>query len=355
MEKNRKLLIAGYYGFGNLGDEAIRIALDCALKQRGFVQHVFLVAKRQGEHEVNRSSPIQVLRALRRSSALVFGGGGLLQNQTSHRSLFYYLCLIRLARLARRPVFLVGQGIGPIRGCPARMATRFDLKHVSHIGCRDQGSLDLLREIGLNGVLDGDLFFLYPPLDRALVGTISRPPKILLSLKGPGAKLPRRLVDRWEDLLESLHAHTGAAFTLLPFFPAEDLPLAKAILGRLSAFCQIICPHSVEEASGAMVRANLLIASRLHPLEVALRVGTPMLAIAENPKIERFLDEVRTLGAPQIASTEFPSLKEVLLLRNTPPARDSLLQVYNELHEKTEAAFAAFVDEVEAVVGGPDD
>ncbi len=355
MGENCKLLIAGYYGFGNLGDEAIRIALDCALKQGGFVQRVFLVAKPQGDHEVNRSSPIQVLRALRRSSALMFGGGGLLQNRTSRRSLSYYLCLILLARLARRPVFLVGQGIGPIRGQCARMVTRFVLKHVSYIGCRDQGSLSLLREMGPTGVLDGDLFFLHPPLERALAVPQNESPRIALSLKGPGTKLPQQLVDRWSGLLESIHSHTNAIFTLVPFFPAKDLPLAEEIARKLTASCQITCPHSVEEASEAIAKVNVLISSRLHPLEVSLRVGTPMLAIAEDPKIERFVDEARALGASQILCSEFPSMEEGLLLLNAPSARDSQLQVYKELHERTKAAVAAFVDELEAVVGGPDD
>ena len=355
MEKNRRLLMVGYYGFGNLGDEAIRIVLDHALKHIGAFQRVFLVAKPQGEDEVNRSSPTQVLRALRCTSALVFGGGGLLQNRTSQRSLLYYLFLILLARLTHRPVFLLGQGVGPIRGRPARMATRFALKHVSHIGCRDRGSLSLLGEMGLAGVLDGDLFFLHPPLEGPLTAPQADPPRITLSLKGPGVKLPRRLVDRWVDLLESVRARTDATFTLLPFFPTEDLPLAEIIARKLTASCQIICPHSVEQAGNEIAKTNLIIASRLHPLEVSLRVGTPILAIATDPKTERFIEEVGALGAPQIASTEFPSLKEVLLFLNRPPARDSLLQVYNELHERTHAAFAAFVDEVKAAVGGPDD
>ncbi len=355
MKKNRKLLIVGYYGFGNLGDEAIRIALDDALKENGVSQRVFLGAKPQGEHEVNRNNPFHVFRALRRSSALVFGGGGLLQNRTSQRSLFYYLFLIVLARLARRPVFLVGQGIGPIRGQPARMATRFVLRHASHIGCRDQGSLSLLREMGLIGVLDGDLFFLHPPFEGPLAVPQDETPRITLSLKGPGAKLTRRLVDRWVGLLEGVRARTDVTFTLLPFFPTEDLPLAEQIARKLTASCQIICPHSVEQASEAIVESNVLVSSRLHPLEVSLRVGTPILAIAEDPKIQQFVDEVRALGASQIAFTDFPSLKDVLLLRNTPPARDSLLQVYNELHERTQAAFGVFVDELEAVVGGAND
>jgi len=83
--------------------------------------------------------------------------------------------------------------------------------------------------------------------------------------------------------------------------------------------------------------------------------GNLGLAIAEDPKIERFVDEARVLGALQIPCTGLPSLEEVLLPLSTPPTRDLQLKVYDELHERTQAAFAAFVDELKAVVGGAND
>jgi len=143
-------------------------------------------------------------------------------------------------------------------------------------------------------------------------------------------------------------------FILLPFFPAKDLSLAEEITRRLSFPCQITSPDSVEEASEAIASADLLISSRLHPLEFALRVGTPMLAIAEDPKVKQLVKEVRSVDGPQIPCTPFPSLEEVLLLLNYPPQRDSLQAAYRRLHERTDEAFSSFLSKLETVLGERD-
>lgn len=354
MSEKQAVVVAGYYGFGNLGDEAIRDALVGELTRSELVTPIFLVAAPRRANEVKRSSPIRVFAALRGASALLFGGGGLLQNRTSNRSLYYYLSLILLARLSRRPVFLLGQGIGPIRGMLARGATHYALSKAVYIGCRDQRSLDLLERIGLKGVLDGDLFFLFPPIAQLLAAPRDETPRIILSLKDPGTATRQELIEQSVELIEGVHGDTSALFILLPFFPAKDLSLAEEITRRLSFPCQITCPDSVEEASEAIASADLLISSRLHPLEFALRVGTPMLAIAEDPKVKQLVKEVRSVDGPQIPCTTFPSLEEVLLLLNYPPQRDFLQAAYRQLHERTDEAFSSFLSKLETVLGGRD-
>jgi len=111
------IVIAGYYGFGNLGDEAIRVALRQKFDKRG-INTIWLTARPHARDEIDRKSMLRVYAALRASRALVLGGGGLLQNRTSNRSLLYYLGLIALARLARRPVFLIGQVAAAIKEAP---------------------------------------------------------------------------------------------------------------------------------------------------------------------------------------------------------------------------------------------
>lgn len=354
MSEKWGVVVAGYYGFGNLGDEAIRDALVGELRRSELVTPILLVASKTRKGEVKRSSPIRVFASLRGASAILFGGGGLLQNRTSNRSLYYYLSLILLARLARRPAFLIGQGIGPIRGTLTRVATRYTLSKAIYIGCRDQGSLDILGEMGINGILDGDLFFLFPPTTQLPSPAPNEPPRIILSLKGPGAARRLELIEQSVELIERVHEDTSALFIFLPFFPAKDLSLLEKITRRLSFPCQITSPGSVEEASAVIARANLLISSRLHPLEFALRLGTPMLAIAEDPKVEQFVKEVRSIDGPQIPCTSSPSPDEVLLLLNFPPQRDSFQAAYHRLHERTTEAFSSFTSKLETVLGEKD-
>jgi polysaccharide pyruvyl transferase CsaB len=348
--EKKRLVIAGYYGFGNLGDEAIRVALRTALNKREGLQPVWLVPQPQDNtNEVNRAHPLAIFAGLRRSAALLFGGGGLLQNKTSTRSLLYYLSLILLARSLRRPVFLLGQGIGPINGWFARAMTRFALSKVRYIGCRDRGSLDFVQSLGLDGKLDGDLFFLTPPWEDPLEEHQKDETRIVLSLKGA------RKAKRFVALLKEINARRNVAFVFLAFFPAEDRSLAKSVVQQLDFPCRIVFPISVEEASTELARADLLISSRLHPLEFALRMETPMLAITEDPKIERFVKEVASRGGPRIPSTMFPSVEEVLQVLDDPPNRETLRKIYLKMHEDVAEAVATFSKRLESVLGACDD
>jgi len=349
VREKKNLVIVGYYGFGNLGDKAIRVALRAALNEREGLQPVWLVPQPQNTNEVNRVHPCAIFAGLHRSAALIFGGGGLLQNKTSTRSLLYYLFLILLARSLRRPVFLLGQGIGPINGRFARAMTRFALSKARYIGCRDRGSLDFIQSLGLDGKLGGDLFFLTPPWEEPLEEQHKGEVRIVLSLKGVGK------VMRFAALLKEIHARRNVSFAFLTFFPAEDRSLAESIVQQLDFPCRIIIPISVEEASAELARADLLISSRLHPLEFGLRTGTPMLAITEDPKIERFVEEVQSHGGPSILHTASPSIEEICSHLDNPPDREALRGTYRRMHEETRTAVASFIDRLESVLGACDD
>ena len=343
-EKQPALMIAGYYGLGNLGDEALRLVLVEALARAGFSRLFTLVPTSDRPGEVNRANPIAVFSAMRRSSAVVFGGGGLLQNCTSRRSLAYYLSLILLARAARRPVLLLGQGIGPIRGRLARHVTRGALRHVRRVGCRDQGSLAFVESLGCTGVLDGDLLFLLRPLEETGPHARRASPRIVLALKGTGVAGTRRLVLEGRELLRGLHAETGASFTFLVSFPKQDLALARALEAHAEVPCRLVAPRTVDEASEALLSADLLIGSRLHALEIGLRAGIPLLALGEEAKIAGFVREVRAVAELEIPSSPALSLDAVLAAMEHAAGRSVLLAAYRALHERTTRAFAAAVE-----------
>ena len=340
-----ELVVAGYYGFGNLGDEAIRVALREALAKRG-IDTLWLTARPQTKDEIDRRSLLQLFTALRRSRALVLGGGGLLQNRTSGRSLLYYLGLIGLARMARRPVFLLGQGIGPIDGRVARLLTRVALKGTSYIGCRDRGSVSFLRTLGLNAVIDGDLFFLLPPVEAPPIRS-SLVRHIILCLKG--AKDDAEMIEKIVHMLDEVSRETKISVTLLPFFPAQDLALSEKIASRLNIPCRIVHADSIDNTMHVLERADLVISSRLHGLEFALRAGAPMIAITEDQKIDAFVAEVRETSGLQIPCVRFASSEQVMLVLESSPAFAIVNEAYLALHARATEGFSRFVAALEEV------
>ena len=339
----RRVVVGGYYGFGNLGDEAIRVALRQELDERG-IDTIWLTACPQASDEIDRKSVFRIYVALRRSHALVLGGGGLLQNRTSNRSLFYYHGLIALARLARRPVFLIGQGVGPIRGRFWRRLTRIVLKSASYIGCRNQGSADFLQTLGLKAVLDADLFFLLSPIEAPPTRS-SAVRNIALCLKGTNNEA--EMVERVVHMLDEVSRRTKIFVTLLPFFPAQDLTLSKMIAARLNIPCRIVRADTIDNTMHILEDADLVISSRLHGLEFALRAGAPMIAISEDPKIDAFVAEVRDASGFEIPCVRFPSSEQVMGVLKSSPSAGIVHEAYLAMHARATEGFSRFVSALE--------
>src|SRR5262245_29656484 len=123
----RVLLFSGYYGFGNAGDEAVLQASVGLLRARRPEVAVGAVsadpvgtAEAYGIRAWHRMRPREVVAALRATELLLSGGGSLLQDRTSLRSLLYYLGILQLALAMKRRVMIFAQGIGPLRRPAAR-------------------------------------------------------------------------------------------------------------------------------------------------------------------------------------------------------------------------------------------
>ena len=115
----RKFLISGYYGFDNFGDEAIlKVLLD---KLKDCEVTVLTANPRKtfdtyGVHTVYTFSIEHVLREVARCDVLISGGGSLLQNVTSNRSLMFYTSILKFAQIMKKEIIIFAQGIGPIKG-----------------------------------------------------------------------------------------------------------------------------------------------------------------------------------------------------------------------------------------------
>lgn len=116
-----KLVISGYYGFGNAGDEAMLAAILEAILDVIPNAEITVISgnpkdtmDKHGVKAISRLSPLPIIKALKGCDLLISGGGSLLQDVTSDRSLYYYLSIIRMAKWFNRPVMLYAQGIGPL-------------------------------------------------------------------------------------------------------------------------------------------------------------------------------------------------------------------------------------------------
>ncbi len=287
--KRHRPLLCGYYGEHNLGDDALlAVLLDqlpagveprVTAHDQPLVRRLFRVAT------VDRRRLVEVLAALARCDALVLGGGSLLQDATSFRSLLYYALLMGCARACGRPVLLWGQGLGPLRRRRSRLLVRALLPLVSAASWRDPASARLAARLGGAGRLGSDPVWAVPAVPWGGKGG-----PIVLCWR----PLPRFQPPRWRPYLTALEQvlqRSDRPVIWLAFHADQDSGLLDQLErdGLLSPALRqrsrALGPADPSEALRGFQQAGLVVAMRLHGLILAALAGAPCAALSYDPKV----------------------------------------------------------------------
>jgi polysaccharide pyruvyl transferase CsaB len=157
----KKIVISGYYGFNNSGDEAvlqsILLALEAEADKQGVKAEPIVLSADPAQTErlygvkaAHRMRLQDVFGALRGADGLISGGGSLLQDATGVGSIPYYLGIIHLAQWLRKPTFIYSQGIGPVHRPIFAPMIRKVFNSCRYISVRDTESAQLLARMGVN-------------------------------------------------------------------------------------------------------------------------------------------------------------------------------------------------------------
>lgn len=301
-----KVVISGYYGFHNSGDEAMLYAMLPALKKNIPGLEVTVLsrdpagtAREFGVKAVSRDRLCRVLGAIRRADLLISGGGGLLQDVTSLKSIAYYLGIVALAKLFKKPVFFYGQGVGPVHTAPGRMMVRMVAGRVDLITVRDADSKAEL--LGM-GVTRPPILVTADPvlgLDPALVNR-GRGRAILAGLGVEDRPVAGIAVRHWKRLQEYKRAVAetadrlsgeGWAVLLVPMHYPEDVGACREVAGLMKSR-GLLFEQKGDFLDVLSVTANLdlAIGMRLHFLIFGAIFGVPLVSISYDPKVDRFME-----------------------------------------------------------------
>jgi len=308
---SRRIVLSGYYGFENSGDEAIlETIIDNLRRPDNQVQITALsgdpanTSVTYGVEAVPRASLPALYRVLSRADLVISGGGSLLQDVTSSRSLWYYLGVIAFAKLLGKPVMVYANGLGPIDSPTNRALTRRVLETVDFITLRDRESMQLLGELGLrnpNVELTADpVFTLAPPpvearklmakeglpqgfFDGEVVGVCLRP--------WPGQD---KIVEIVADVLDGLR-RSGKEIVLFPMQHDRDMAVLRELQRAMNESTVLLEePYGAREILAITGAFDWIISMRLHTL--AALHGLPMIGLIYDPKVESFLEEVGQIG-----------------------------------------------------------
>ena len=318
----------GYYGFGNWGDELSLLASLRALEKigeesgRSFSYRVLLRHERPlipfpaDVEVVSREHFLAVLRKIRTADAVVAGGGSLLQDASSFRSLLYYLVLLRWALLWRKPLLFYGCGLGPFRHPLSRFMVSSVLRRAFLI-LRDEESKALALQLG---AAPSRTFL---GVDPVFSLSCPAPRKVLHS--GKFAVFLRSVDHEKEEALflalQALRAQ-GVEMELAAFHRELDESVVELFARRLGV--PGIFFADIEAVFRYFETVEMVFSLRLHPLVLATMRGIPWVALNVDPKIE--------------ALSSFFGKENLLFWENLSP--QVLLTLYGkkeELRKRTEA------------------
>lgn len=286
----KNILISGYYGFDNFGDEAILQTLIKELKNLNCNITVLSsnpkkTSKNYEVKAVKSFNMLKVLWNIIKCDVFISGGGSLLQDATSIKSLVYYLLLLNLAILGRKKIIIFAQGLGPFKNKKGAFWVKNTLKNCTYVSVRDKKSHYLLKKWGIKSDLVCDPFFDIP-LEKhepqGKIGVQLRQTKTLNInyLK----KLAQYIADNFKNKKIELYS----------FQDSLDLKVCQKFSEFLKEYnvnSEIISGQTPFEIINHVSKLEYMVAMRFHAVLTAVRFGIKTLAISYDMKVEKFAQE----------------------------------------------------------------
>ena len=357
----KRIVICGYHGFANSGDEALLKAMIDIMKRKQsdlsitvLSMHPESTKKLYNVDSVYRYNLFKIYRLFKKSDLFIFGGGSLLQDITSKRSLYYYLTILKIALKTGIKVMLYGNGIGPLLDKKSRKSTAKCLNKVDLITLRDDLSDKLLAEIGVTT----------PPIhitaDPAFTLRFDDLPKNDSLLREAEMEIGKKYaviavrewnnsVDNFEDIIANFCDNLSEKYDISPLFVPmqykEDEQIALRVISKMSSKGYIIRRSlEIDEVFSLIAFSTLALGMRLHMLIYATTLDVPVIALSYDSKVTAFMQslnqplciDVDSLSAEDLISASDKLINE--LSKRKDDIKESLLFLRKKAEENADYA-----------------
>lgn len=310
-------VICGAYGKGNIGDEAILKTMIHQLRQEDpylpicvMSRHPEQTAQMSGVSSIPMFHFLASRRRMKRSSLYISGGGSLIQNVTSNRSLLFYLYSISQAKRCGCRVMMYGCGIGPVHGKKyIRRTAKILQRDVELITLRDPESRQILEQFDIN---------------RPEIHVTADPAMLMQADQNAAARYWQKnglesgrkycifVLRPWGNANQKLKDIAAAAeyvwkqHGLMPLFycfePDRDTEISRQVCDMLQVPHKLL-PPIMDGATlcGLIANMELVVGMRLHALIFACSQQTKVVGISYDPKVSGFMNY---LGSPNCVELE---------------------------------------------------
>jgi len=355
-------VLLGYYGFKNSGDETLLYSMIQKLKEKKDDIRLLVLSKDPAETEkaygvysMNRFDIFNVRSELKKSKLFIFGGGSLIQDVTSDKSLWYYLNVLKAAHSVNTPVMLYANGIGPVNKQKNREKVAEMLDKVDLITLRDEESMAEIKRMGVKqkAIVTAD-----PAL--SMQGISSENARELLCNAGiaKDAKILGISIRNWKMCshvfwkefakgIDEICKEYSLTPVWIPLKQPEDIEISREIQSKMSTKGYVLTDiYSPEEIVGIAGECELMVAMRLHSLIYAAAKGVPSIGITYDPKVSGFVNYIGTSTTLEIGdfNTEMFSDTARELMSKRDSIKDELSEKIAELRKKSDETAQMAID-----------
>ena len=301
------VMISGYYGFGNSGDDSILYAIIRELKLlKPDIKILTLsntpdeTSKVYGVDSISRFNIIKVFFKMQKTKLLISGGGSLIQDITSDKSLSYYLFIIGLAKFLNKKVMLYANGIGPIVNESNYKRINTVLNKTDLITLREPYSQEELKRFGVVNPpthITADPAFNLFCADKSEIqdmlsdiGIDSDDKYFVISVR-PWKTMSPDFINE----IASVADYVSEKYRIKPLFihmqPKKDQQISDKIISRMKNKAYTLLENPTPpQFLGFEQGAEFVLGMRLHTLIYAAKCNTPVIGMAYDPKVTSIME-----------------------------------------------------------------
>ncbi|MCL2855148.1 MAG: polysaccharide pyruvyl transferase CsaB [Defluviitaleaceae bacterium] len=351
-------LISGYYGSNNHGDDALLRSIIEDLRNADSQLKITVISKRPketqeiyGTNTLHRFNFPAIIRVLKQTNLLIMGGGSLIQDLTSTRSLIYYVYVMNKAAKNRAKIMLYANGIGPLTQDKNKRRALDALEKAEEITLRDAGSLKTLEDLRLknsNVRVTADAAF------RFRKGDPEGAKRLLDDMRLTGSKYFCVSLRNWRSLKEDFVTEMAVfcdymweKYNLVPLFipmqPSNDAEISTKILEKVSYKGYYLeDDFSVEEVLEIIGGSEFMVGMRLHSIIYAANAATPVIGLVYDPKVSAMMED--------LGQEHFVNLEEISAMRLI-TLSEKVMENHDKIVAKLQSATTDLAEKSEKNVG----
>lgn len=323
--QKKTIVIAGYYGFENIGDEAILTSILSNLSERQ--PNLQFIVVSGNPVQTSRLYKVRsvlwtdipaIMDACQEADLILLGGGGLFHDYwgtteehlltQSHSGISFYSAFPILAKLYGKPCVLYALGVGPLLTEAGKNLTKQSFEYAAAGTVRDEESLNLLKDLGIKTThvkITADAVFNLPSTNahaNKFIADIKTSASPLITISLRDWTLENAPANWHKEVASALDLFTekyNASFLFLPFQVSPERPLTDDLIvsqkvvsymqyaEKTAIFQEQITPEIV---NGIISQADLVLGMRLHSLIFAVKEAIPFVGLIYDPKVENLIN-----------------------------------------------------------------